>query len=161
MKSRGLWKISISILFSELEKIQKYKELGKNMFFIGKKSILNSLGILPIPQNFWTKKVWPFDVLPKQTTCEIKAFQVQDYIQQWFHDEQGAKFLLSFTFLVWSEMTSGIYLTAGGWLKLYVFNFKWILVQLILVFAENCFSWVIYMHCSWCVTMAYCQVSKI
>ena len=27
------------------------------------------------------------DVLSKQTTCEMKALQVQVYIQQWFHDE--------------------------------------------------------------------------
>ena len=29
-----------------------------------------------------------FDVLPKQTTCELKALQVQVYIQQWFLDLQ-------------------------------------------------------------------------
>ena len=34
-----------------------------------------------------------FDVLPKQTTCEMKTLQVQVYIQQWFHDEKGAKFM--------------------------------------------------------------------
>ena len=34
-----------------------------------------------------------FDVLPKQATCEMKALQVQGYIQEWFHDERGAKFI--------------------------------------------------------------------
>ena len=29
------------------------------------------------------------DYLSRQTTCEMKV-----YIQQWFHDEQGAKFKL-------------------------------------------------------------------
>ena len=30
----------------------------------------------------------------------MKALQLQVYIQQWFHDEQGAKFMYSSTFLV-------------------------------------------------------------
>ena len=59
-------------------------------------------------------KVWPCDVLPKKTTSEMKAFKVQIYTQQWYHDEQEAKFIKSLTFLVWSEITLGIYLTAGG-----------------------------------------------
>ena len=29
-----------------------------------------------------------FDVLPKHTTCKMKALQVQVYIQQWFYNEQ-------------------------------------------------------------------------
>ena len=33
------------------------------------------------------------DILPKQTTCEMEAIQVEVYIQQWFHDEQGAKLM--------------------------------------------------------------------
>ena len=33
-----------------------------------------------------------FDVLPKQT-LEMKTFQIQVYIQQRFHGEQGAKFI--------------------------------------------------------------------
>ena len=47
-------------------------------------------------QNFWHKKgpeylyQVPFDVLLNQTTCEMKALQI--YIQQCFHDEQGAQF---------------------------------------------------------------------
>ena len=32
-----------------------------------------------------------FDVLPKHTTSKMKALQTQVYIQQWHHDEQGAK----------------------------------------------------------------------
>ena len=31
--------------------------------------------------------------LPKQTTCEMKAFEIKVYIQQWFDDKQGAKFM--------------------------------------------------------------------
>ena len=34
-----------------------------------------------------------FDVLLKQTTCEMKTLQVEVYIQQWFHHEQGTKFM--------------------------------------------------------------------
>ena len=33
------------------------------------------------------------DVLSKQKTCEMKALRVEVYIQQWFHDEQGAKLM--------------------------------------------------------------------
>ena len=52
------------------------------MFFIGKSGILNALVILRILQKFLYKKgpeylhQLPFDVLPKQTICEIKALQV-------------------------------------------------------------------------------------
>ena len=58
-----------------------------------------------------------FDVIPKQT-CQIKALQVQVYIQQWLHDEHGGKFMKSSTFLVWSEMTLGMHLSTGCWLYL-------------------------------------------
>ena len=34
-----------------------------------------------------------FDVLRKQTTCEMKTIEVQVYIQQWFRNEQGTKFM--------------------------------------------------------------------
>ena len=36
-----------------------------------------------------------FDVLPEQTTCEMKesTSSLQVYIQHWFHGEQGAKFM--------------------------------------------------------------------
>ena len=34
-----------------------------------------------------------FDVLPKQTACEMKTLQVLFYIQRWFHDEQRAKYI--------------------------------------------------------------------
>ena len=44
----------------------------------------------------------------------MKALQVQVYIQQWCQDEQGAKFMWSLTFLVWSEITLGMYLSADG-----------------------------------------------
>ena len=36
---------------------------------------------------------WLFDLLPKQTTCEMKVLQVQVFIQHWFYDEQRAKFM--------------------------------------------------------------------
>ena len=32
-------------------------------------------------------------VLPKQTICEMNALQVKVYIQQWFHEEHGAKYV--------------------------------------------------------------------
>ena len=38
------------------------------------------------------------DALSKQKACEMKTLQVQVHIQQWFHDEQGAKFIESLTF---------------------------------------------------------------
>ena len=31
--------------------------------------------------------------LPKRTRCRMKALQLQVYIQQWFDDEQGVKFM--------------------------------------------------------------------
>ena len=49
-----------------------------------------------------------FGVLTKQTTCKMKALPVEVYIQQWYQDEQGAKFMLSLTSLVSSEMTIGM-----------------------------------------------------
>ena len=49
-----------------------------------------------------------FGVLTKQTTCKMKALQVEVYIQQWSQDGQGAKFMLSLTSLVSSEMTIGM-----------------------------------------------------
>ena len=36
---------------------------------------------------------WRFHGLTKQTTCEMKAYHVQVYIQQWFSDEKVAKFI--------------------------------------------------------------------
>ena len=54
--------------------------------------------------------IWCFTQVETQ---EMKALQLQVYIQQWFHDEQGAKFMYSSTFLVWSEITQGMYLFAG------------------------------------------------
>ena len=38
------------------------------------------------------------DALSKQKACEMKTLKVQVHIQQWFHDEQGAKFIESLTF---------------------------------------------------------------
>ena len=43
--------------------------------------------------DYWIYIYWLFDVLPKQTTCEMKAFQVQLYIQQWFLEEKEVKFM--------------------------------------------------------------------
>ena len=66
------------------------------MFSTGKNWILNALGILCTLKNFCYTKgpeylyQLPFNVLPKQTTCEMKVLQV--CIQQWFHDEYEAKF---------------------------------------------------------------------
>ena len=57
------------------------------MFSIEKNGILNTLGILWIPQNNGINKGLEylyrlFGVLPKQATCEMKVIQVQIYIQQ-------------------------------------------------------------------------------
>ena len=63
------------------------------------------------------KEVWSrglFGVLPKQATCEITTLQVQIYIQQWFHDTQGANFMYILTFLETSETSLGMYLSLGG-----------------------------------------------
>ena len=64
--------------------------------------IENTAELLCILQNFWPRKgpeylYQLFDVLPKQETCEMKAPQVyiQVYIQQWFHDEQEANFIVT------------------------------------------------------------------
>ena len=67
--------------------------------------------IYKYPRTFDLEEVWLFDVLLRQTTCEMEALQVQVYIQQWLHDYQGAKFMWH---LVWSEITLSIYLTACG-----------------------------------------------
>ena len=90
------------------------------MFSIGKNWILNTLGVLCITQNFDIKKDHEylyrlFGVWPKQVTCEMRAIQGQNYIQQYFHDEQGAKFMQNLTFLIWLEMTMGMCLSIGGW----------------------------------------------
>ena len=54
-------------------------------------------------------------------------------------------YVKSLTFLGWSEVILGTYLTAGGWLLLVWVSYnqakllKWILISLILVVVENCF----------------------
>ena len=70
------------------------------------------LGIRKDPEYLYRQ----FDVLLKHATCEMKALQVQVYIKQWFHDNQRARFMQSLKFLVLSEMTSGMYFSAVGWL---------------------------------------------
>ena len=67
--------------YSVISNLRIYQSIGKNMFSAGKNLILNRLGILSIPQNFWPRKgpeylYQLFDVLPKQTTCEMKPLQV-------------------------------------------------------------------------------------
>ena len=74
--------------YSITSNVRIYQRIGKKMFSNGRSGILNSLGIVSIPQNFGFRKgpeflYWLFDVLPKQTTCEMKALQV--YSQQWFY----------------------------------------------------------------------------
>ena len=59
------------------------------MFSNGKNGYLNTLQILCIQQNFGISKGGEylyklFDILPKQTTCEMEALQVQVYIEQYF-----------------------------------------------------------------------------
>ena len=67
--------------YSIISNLRIYQSIGKYMFSAGKNLILSRLGILSIPQNFWPRKgpeylYQLFDVLPKQTTCEMKALQV-------------------------------------------------------------------------------------
>ena len=45
---------------------------------------------------------------PSRQHIKMESFQVQVYIQQWFHDEQGARFMQNLTFLMWSEMILGM-----------------------------------------------------
>ena len=40
---------------------------------------------------------------------------LQVYIQQWFHHEQGAKFMWSLTLSAWSKVTLDMYLSDGGY----------------------------------------------
>ena len=53
--------------------------IGENMFSTGKNWVFNALGILCLLWNFWYTKgpdylyQLPFDVLPKQTTCEMST----------------------------------------------------------------------------------------
>ena len=47
---------------------------------------------------------------------EMKTVLVEVYIQQWFHEEQGAAITKILKVLVWSEMTLGMKLSASGWL---------------------------------------------
>ena len=42
---------------------------------------------------------------------KFKVQVEQVYIQQEFYDEKGAKFIKNLTFLVWSGMTLGMYLS--------------------------------------------------
>ena len=72
--------------------------IGKNIFSVKKNRILNPEQTLRNHKIFSLKEspeylYWLFHVLSKQITGEMKTLQVQVYIQQWFHDEQGAKFI--------------------------------------------------------------------
>ena len=89
MKSRGFQNCQFPYSSVNWEKFRITKNWEKCVSFWEKKRILKPLRILHIPR----KKVSPFDVLPKQRTCEMKALQVQVFIQQWFHDGQGTKFM--------------------------------------------------------------------
>ena len=51
---KGTSKIPISPLFSKFGKIQKYNELGKNMFSIGKKSNFKPIGNSAHTTEFFT-----------------------------------------------------------------------------------------------------------
>ena len=68
------------------------------MYSIGKKEFWTHCEFFTYYRVFGLKRgpeylYWLFDVSPKQATCEMKTLQVQVYIQIWFHDEQGTKFL--------------------------------------------------------------------
>ena len=113
MKSRGLQKSQFPYSLVNWEKFKSTKK-WKNMFSISK----TLKEFCTCHRIFDLKKIWPFDILPKQTTCEVKALRVQVYIQQWFHDEQGAKFIKLNVFIVIKNGPWDIYLIAGGWLYL-------------------------------------------
>ena len=80
----------------------------KNMFSTGKNWNLNTLGILCWPRKGPEYLYQLFDVLPTQTTREVKALQV-------------CKFTFNNDFMMnrepislWSEITLGMYLSASG-----------------------------------------------
>ena len=107
------------------------------MFSTRKNWILNTLGILCIPQNFRPRKgpeylYQLFDVFPKQTTCEMKALQVCK--SSFSNDFMMNRELI----LLWPEITLDIYLSAGGDL----FLSYWGQVTEFGQVVENCFSWV-------------------
>ena len=83
------------------------------MFSTGKNWILNTLGILCLPQKFWPRKgpeylYQLFNVFPKQTKCEMKALQVYQF--SFNNDFMMNRELI----LLWPEIMFGMYLSAGG-----------------------------------------------
>ena len=79
-------------MFDYLNELRKsFFPLGKIKFWIRCKSwAYSSLLVLKTGSGHI---YWPFDVLPKQATCEMKTLPVQVYIQKCFNCEQGAKFM--------------------------------------------------------------------
>ena len=83
--------------YSIISNLRIYQRIGKTCFPLGKIEFwtLWEFCVYHIIFGIWKGCEYLyqlFDVLPKQTTCEMKALQVQVYIQQWFDDEQEAKF---------------------------------------------------------------------
>ena len=143
-----------------------YQRIEKNMFSIGKNGVLNPLEILRMLNKFWCEYLYRlFDVLPR-LTCKIKTLRVRVYFQQWFHDEQGAKFISRLTFLVWlgHEIICwrvALFVRVSEWGQVVEINFS-------LIKFECCCCWelflslpaepyIIKMHCSWYFVRTFCR----
>ena len=128
------------------------------MFSTTKNWILNTLGIMCIPQNFWPRKDPEYlyqlsHVFPKQTTCEMKTLS---------NDFMMNRELIS----LWPETTLDIYLSAGGDLIFKLLRSRgriWISCwKLFLSLASWVMTYIMKMYCSWCITiLGYtCQIRK-
>ena len=102
-------------IFHFLKSWKSINELGNIHFPLGKIEFWTHYELPAYGRTFCHSKgpEWKyrlFIVLSKQTTSQMKTLQVQVYIQQWFYDEQGTRFVY--------------------WRVIFI---KWILVQLILI----------------------------
>ena len=101
--------------YSITSNLRSYQRIRKSMFSTGKNWILNTSSILCIPQNFWPRKGLEyiyqlFDVLPKETTCEMKALKV--YKVTFNYDFMMNRELI----LLWPEITLDMY----SWVTLFL-----------------------------------------
>ena len=86
--------------YSITSNLRIFQRVGKIYFPLGKIEFRTHWEFCAYSRIFGIRKSPEYlyqllDVLPKPTTCEIKALQVYKLacIQQRFHDEQGAKFM--------------------------------------------------------------------
>ena len=101
--------------YSITSNLRSFQRIKKNRFSTGKNWISNTSRILCIPQNFWPRKGLEylyqlFDVLPKETTCEMKALQV--YKVTFNYDFMMNRELI----LLWPEITLDMY----SWVTLFL-----------------------------------------